>query len=94
MEETLNICTDLQAKKQTDFDVLEVPTQTIFSKWLFENLKKGDKVLYDAWCHTVAQIKRLSSVFEKKQASLIAYSNLVDDVWENKPAEKEVHIFD
>lgn len=84
----------LQAKKQTDFDVLEVPTQTIFSKWLFENLKKGDKVLYDAWCHTVAQIKRLSSVFEKKQASLIAYSNLVDDVWENKPAEKEVHIFD
>ena len=84
----------LQAKKQTDFDVLEVPTQTVFSKWLSENLKKGDKVLYDAWCHTVAQIKRLSSVLEKKQASLIAYSNLVDDVWENKPAEKEVHIFD
>ena len=84
-----------QAKKQTSFQVLQVPKQTTVGDWLSLFLKENHIVLYDPWSHTVAQIQKWTEIFEKRGALLMPCTrNPVDDFWEDRPLPPIVKDYD
>ncbi|TDQ66783.1 Xaa-Pro aminopeptidase [Maritalea mobilis] len=78
----------LQAPKQTDTNIFEIvdlsPTAT--ADWLIANLKKGNKVGYDGWLHTPKEIETLDAKLAKAGIELVEVSNMVDAIWEDRPA--------
>ena len=57
------------------------------SKWLAERLKKGDRIGYDPWLMTVAEIRRFGDVARKAEATLVPVAkNPVDAIWRDRPA--------
>ena len=78
----------LQVRDQVAVDVLEpvhIADQAM-SDWLAENLTKNDRLAYDPWLHPVSEIKRLEQKLEKTGAVLVAHENLVDAIWQDRPA--------
>ena len=73
----------VQAKRQSGFEVFEVPTETTPLKWMVENLN-GKKVGFYGAVHSASQILTL-----KKEAPKIKWVNLpeniVDKFWINRP---------
>ena len=56
------------------------------SKWLAERLKKGDRIGYDPWLMTVAEIRRFGDVARKAEATLVPVAkNPVDAIWRDRP---------
>ncbi len=55
--------------------------------WLGERLKEGQRVGFDPWLHTPAQVERLTRAVEGAGATLVAVDgNPVDAVWPDRPA--------
>ncbi|MEP3232957.1 MAG: aminopeptidase P family protein [Hyphomicrobiales bacterium] len=78
----------LQVRDQVAVDLLEpvhIADQSM-GEWLAENLTKDDRLAYDPWLHPVSEIKRLEHKLEKTGAILVAHDNLVDVVWQDRPA--------
>ena len=78
----------LQVRDQVAVDILEpvhVADQTM-GDWLAENLTKNDRLAYDPWLHPVNEINRLEKKLEKTGAVLVAHENLVDAIWQDRPA--------
>ncbi|MBR4927500.1 MAG: M24 family metallopeptidase [Alphaproteobacteria bacterium] len=73
----------VQAKRQSRFEVFEVPTETTPLKWILDNLN-GKKVAFCGEVHSASQILTL-----KKEAPKIKWVNLseniVDKFWVNRP---------
>jgi len=80
----------VQARAQVDadtFEILQVPN-TKLSAWLGDSLKAGDKLGYDPRLHTIAEIERLGEALAKQDTELVASrGNLVDAIWQDRPAE-------
>jgi len=56
-------------------------------KWLKARLKPGDRIGYDPWLMTVAEVRRLDEVCRAAEASLVAVSgNPIDQIWADRPA--------
>ena len=78
----------LQVRDQVAVDVLEpvhIADQSM-GEWLVENLTKSDRLAYDPWLHPVSEIERLEKKLEKTGATLVAHENLVDAIWQDRPA--------
>jgi len=78
----------LQVRDQVAVDVLEpvhIADKTM-GEWLAENLGENDRLAYDPWLHPVSEIKRLEKKLEKTGAVLVPHENLVDAVWQDRPA--------
>ncbi|MDE2362345.1 MAG: aminopeptidase P family protein [Hyphomicrobiales bacterium] len=80
----------VQAREQVDTklfspqDLVAAPP----SRWLAENVAKGDRIGYDPWLHTPAQAEGLRRAVENAGAELVAVDgNPVDAVWTDRPAE-------
>ncbi len=57
------------------------------AKWLGENAAKGERIAYDPWLHTSAQIDALEAKLEGTGAELVAVTeNLIDRAWDDQPA--------
>src|SRR3990170_468789 len=52
------------------------------AEWLKANLRRGEKIGFDPWLHTVGEIGRLREALEAKGLELKAVTaNLVDRAW-------------
>lgn len=86
----------LQARDQVPSPLYEVcstaenqlPTPTMTpSLWLEKNLAPGQKLGFDPWLHTVAEIKALKAVTDKLGAELMALpANPLDRAWADRPS--------
>lgn len=79
----------VQVREQVDTKLItpqhlndEPPT-----KWIEDNLKKGDRLGFDPWLITVGEAKRFAVACEKIGAKLVPVSkNPIDKIWEDQPA--------
>lgn len=77
----------LQAPNQTDTSVIEVAEVPGITPagWLANNIAKGGKIAFDPWLHTKGEISALRAKL-KGHATLVPIENLVDTIWQNRPA--------
>jgi Xaa-Pro aminopeptidase len=78
----------LQAGNQVDTDLFEVvPVHEIpAAKWLERALGEGQIIAFDPWLHGKAEIDRLSTAVEKRQARLVPLEpNPIDGIWPDQP---------
>ncbi len=53
--------------------------------WLREQLPEGGKVGYDAWLHSLGQIKQLEADLKGSGIEMVRCDNLVDAIWHDQP---------
>jgi Xaa-Pro aminopeptidase len=78
----------LQARAEVDAKLfgLEHLIETPPAKWLKARLKPGDRIGYDPWLMTVAEVRRLAEVCKDAEAELVAVAgNPIDQVWDDRP---------
>lgn len=69
-------------------------TKNPLNEYLAQHIKEGDKIAYDPTLHTRMGIERIKAVLQKNKAKLICVDkNLVDCIWQNKPAAPQAEIF-
>ncbi|HSG37020.1 MAG TPA: aminopeptidase P family protein [Paracoccaceae bacterium] len=54
--------------------------------WLIEQLPKGGEVGFDPWLHSVDEITKLRAKLTPKRITLTPIANLVDRIWDDRPA--------
>ncbi|MEJ0013394.1 MAG: aminopeptidase P family protein [Bauldia sp.] len=79
----------LQAAQQVDVasfareHLIEHPP----AKWLAAHAKKGDRIGYDPWLMTVAEVRRFAEACETAEAALVPVTaNPLDALWRDRPA--------
>jgi len=80
----------VQAHEQTDpaLFTIESLVDNPPREWVKTNLKKGDRLGFDPWLHTVAEVRALEKSLEKIGATAVPLArNLVDAAWEDRPDE-------
>ncbi len=77
-----------QVKAQVDTTVYTpVPwPETKLADWLIEHLPKGSLVAFDPWLHTVAEVESLTEALEAADLEPSYFDNLVDAIWDARPA--------
>jgi len=78
----------VQVRAQSDMDTftpVDWP-ETKLEDWLIEALPRGGVVGYDPWLHTGAEVARLEKALMQRQITLHPLDNLVDRVWDDRPA--------
>lgn len=56
------------------------------SKWLAANLKKGDRLGYDPWLMTIAEVRRLTETCKGAETEFVAVAeNPIDALWTDRP---------
>ncbi len=56
------------------------------AKWLESNVKKGARIGFDPWLHTVSDVRNLKKAIKKTGGKLIAVEqNLIDEIWQDQP---------
>lgn len=68
-----------------DFTPVHWP-ETQLSDWLLEQMPNGGRVGFDPWLHPVAEIRGLKRKLTDLGFSFEAVANLVDQIWEDRPA--------
>jgi Xaa-Pro aminopeptidase len=78
----------IQVREQVDVKVFTpvAIAETTPETWLSQHAKSGDRIGYDAWLLTPAQVRRLSDAAKIAGASLVAVDdNPLDHVWSDRP---------
>ena len=78
----------VQVRAQSDMGTF-IPVdwpETKLEDWLKDQLPGGGVVGYDPWLHSAAEVARLSKALAPRQITLRAVENLVDRVWDDRPA--------
>lgn len=78
----------LQAHQQVDTSLYEIHhlVDEPADRWICENLKPQQKLLYDPWLHTVSQIGRWQKSFKNSDVGLESVvSNPLDQLWIDRP---------
>ncbi len=86
----------IQAAQQVNEQVYELRhyTKNPMNEYLALHVKEGERIAYDPWLHTRSGLERIKTVLTKNKAKLICVDkNLVDCVWQNKPAAPNAEIF-
>ena len=79
----------LQVRAETDAALFtpEHLTDTPPLKWLVAHLKAGDRIGYDPWLMTVAEVRRFTEACKVADAALVAVAdNPIDRLWTDRPA--------
>jgi Xaa-Pro aminopeptidase len=80
----------LQVRQEVDTTLFE-PRHLVDEPphaWLAEHARKGMRIGYDSWLHTVDGLTRLRAAAERVGAALVAVErNPVDAVWKNQPPD-------
>ena len=71
-----------------DFTPVHWP-ETQLGPWLREQLPQGGKVGFDPWLHSVDEIKALRKSLHGSDITLVSYDNLVDAIWDDRPARPD-----
>ncbi|MEM8592568.1 MAG: aminopeptidase P family protein [Pseudomonadota bacterium] len=75
----------VKAEVAGDFTPVDWP-ETSLASWIFDNAAEGARIAYDPWLHTPKQVKSLAGKLAAKGMELLASPNLVDAIWEDRPA--------
>ncbi|MGA1180232.1 MAG: aminopeptidase P family N-terminal domain-containing protein, partial [Marivivens sp.] len=54
--------------------------------WLIEHLPEGGEVGFDPWLHSVDEVTKLRAKLTPKRITLTPIANLVDRIWDDRPA--------
>lgn len=54
--------------------------------WLKEQMPEGGKLGFDPWLYTVSQLRLLTKALDGSGIKLVAGGNLIDRIWEDRPA--------
>ncbi len=78
----------LQGRDQTDPTAFEIVAthETKPEEWLATALPEGAALAYDPWLHGREEIDRLAEALAPSGATLAPGENLVDLIWEDRPA--------
>lgn len=79
----------LQAPEQVDTQIFSVQAIATMSPeaWLRTQLKAGDRIAYDPWLHTIAQLEAFEDLCTELDAHLVALdTNPIDALWPDRPA--------
>ena len=80
---TLQVRTETETALFTPEHLIETPPY----KWLTGRLKQGDRIGYDPWLMTVAEVRRFSEACTSAGAELVAVEgNPIDAIWTDRPA--------
>src|SRR3546814_735877 len=86
---TLQVVQEVDTTLFTPRHVTDEP----LAPWLEARLKPGQRLAYDPWLHTEAQVRRLEKTVTALGASLAALDgNPVDAVWTDRPAPPKAEI--
>ncbi|MEM6729446.1 MAG: aminopeptidase P family N-terminal domain-containing protein, partial [Pseudomonadota bacterium] len=84
----------VQVKAQVAGDFTPVPwPETQLADWLIEHAPPGASIGYDPWLHTVKQVEGLEKVLHAKGLRLSPVDNLVDQIWDDRPARPSAPAF-
>ncbi|EYD71244.1 aminopeptidase P family protein [Limimaricola hongkongensis] len=75
----------IKSEVASDFTPVDWPG-TKLADWLIAELPEGGTVGYDAWLHTPEEIRELKEKLQPKGIGLKPCDNLVDAIWEDRPA--------
>ncbi|KAA8531828.1 hypothetical protein F0562_006455 [Nyssa sinensis] len=81
----------LQATQQLSdqWKLMRIGEDPAVDIWMADNLPKDAAIGIDPWCISVDTAQKWEHTFAKKQQKLVQTStNLVDEVWKNRPAAK------
>ncbi|WEX11361.1 aminopeptidase P family protein [Chelativorans sp. AA-79] len=79
----------LQAREQTDPALFEIDSliENPPPEWLKANASRGARIGFDPWLHTIEEVRGLRKAVEKFGIELVPLDrNLVDAIWEDRPA--------
>jgi Xaa-Pro aminopeptidase len=80
---TLQVGDQVDTGRFTPEHLIENPP----SKWLAKRLKQGDRIGYDPWLMTLAEVRRLGEVCRAAEADLVAAAeNPIDRLWADRPS--------
>jgi Xaa-Pro aminopeptidase len=80
---TLQVRSEVDPDLFTPEHLIEMPP----SKWLGEHARPGDRIGYDPWLITVAEVRRLEAACKEAGAELVAVDeNPVDRIWADRPS--------
>jgi Xaa-Pro aminopeptidase len=80
---TLQVQNEVDPAQFTPVHIADTPP----SKWLATHLKAGDRLGYDPWLMTVAEVRRLAATCAAAEAAFVPIAeNPLDRIWEDRPA--------
>ncbi len=84
-----------QAKQQVDEKIIQLFHHNDFLSELNKNFKKGKCVALDPKLHSIEEVIRIIELASTNETKLnLTSSNLIDELWNNKPKRKYGSIFD
>ena len=72
---------------------LRVPEAVDYPEWLNDTLAPESRVGIDSFCMTVGDIERLNRVFASKQIRVVEKTDLLGEIWLDRPALPEAAVF-
>lgn len=102
LKETAGLWTDtryfIQAEQQLknsgiELHKLRIPGAVDYPEWLAANLPTGSRVGFDSFCISVSDAKRLKFQLESKGCKMIENTDLIGDVWLDRPALPDTPIY-
>ncbi len=79
---TIQVRSEVDTKLVTPQHLMDEPP----TKWIAQNLKKGDRLGFDPWLVTIDQAKRFREACESAGAAFVALDdNPIDAIWEDQP---------
>ncbi len=83
----------IQAKNQTDFEVLEVPTVTTPAKWIEENMR-GRKIGFNSWTHSIIWYQKMLEILDKISTKIVPLPIGLAEEWFENNDSTETESFD
>lgn len=85
----------LQVREQSDlghFTPVDWPENSL-QGWIAEHAGPGDVIGFDPWLHTPTQIRQMESKLKESGITLSPCENLIDQIWEDRPAPPAARFF-
>ena len=81
----------LQAEEQLKGSTIELfkmglPETVDYQTWINSQLSEGQVVSFDPAVLSIAQVDGLKSAFKKKKIKVVSSSDLIDEIWTDRPA--------
>lgn len=102
LKESAGLWTDsryfIQAEQQLkgsgiELHKLRIPSAVDYPEWLVNNLPSGSRIGLDSFCISVSDAKHLKLQLELKNCKVIENTDLIGDIWMDRPALPDAAIF-
>jgi Xaa-Pro aminopeptidase len=70
------------------------PYKKDYDEWLAENIKKGDRIALDGKIFSIGRLRKIKKLVEGKGISIDIESDLISDLWTDRPAVSGSQVFE